>query len=209
MTEENKTVDTETPETVAEVKEEKVENAEWTEETSENEGTTERKFFRGKERHSKRPERKEKPKKEFEELLLEVRRVTRVTTGGRRMSFRATIVVGNKKGKIGVGVAPHFAEAESCCVILKVLLTINLWFSWSVGYIETCCTTVGVAIKYLNKSVNTIAITIQTIHSTMFCVLSLICFLFFLFSILSSSKVITPFYILMIIIVLTIIFIFF
>lgn len=105
MTEENKTVDTETPETVAEVKEEKVENAEWTEETSENEGTTERKFFRGKERHSKRPERKEKPKKEFEELLLEVRRVTRVTTGGRRMSFRATILVGNKKGKIGVGVA--------------------------------------------------------------------------------------------------------
>jgi small subunit ribosomal protein S5 len=43
---------------------------------------------------------KDKPKKEFDELLLEVRRVTRVTTGGRRMSFRATILVGNKKGKI-------------------------------------------------------------------------------------------------------------
>ena len=36
---------------------------------------------------------REKPKKEFDELLLEVRRVTRVTTGGRRMSFRATILV--------------------------------------------------------------------------------------------------------------------
>lgn len=45
---------------------------------------------------------KEKPKKEFDEVLLEVRRVTRVTTWGRRMSFRATILVGNKKGKIGV-----------------------------------------------------------------------------------------------------------
>ena len=48
---------------------------------------------------------RERPKKEFEELLLEVRRVTRVTTWGRRMSFRATILVGNKKGKIGVGSA--------------------------------------------------------------------------------------------------------
>lgn len=46
-----------------------------------------------------------RPQKEFEELLLEVRRVTRVTTGWRRLSFRATILVGNKNGKIGVGVA--------------------------------------------------------------------------------------------------------
>ncbi|MDR2541012.1 MAG: 30S ribosomal protein S5 [Candidatus Peribacteria bacterium] len=36
---------------------------------------------------------------------MEVRRVTRVTTGGRRMSFRATILVGNKKGKIGLGIS--------------------------------------------------------------------------------------------------------
>ena len=42
----------------------------------------------------------DKPKKEFDEVMLEVRRVTRVTTGGRRMSFRATVLVGNKKGKI-------------------------------------------------------------------------------------------------------------
>ncbi|MDR2415750.1 MAG: hypothetical protein LBD75_03995 [Candidatus Peribacteria bacterium] len=47
-----------------------------------------------------RGEKRDKPKKEFDELLLEVRRVTRVTTGGRRMSFRATILIGNKKGKI-------------------------------------------------------------------------------------------------------------
>jgi len=48
---------------------------------------------------------KDKVKKEFDELLLEVRRVTRVTTGGRKMSFRATILVGNKKGKIWIGVS--------------------------------------------------------------------------------------------------------
>ena len=48
---------------------------------------------------------KDKTKKEFEELLLEVRRVTRVTTGGRRMSFRATVLVWNRKGKIGLGLS--------------------------------------------------------------------------------------------------------
>lgn len=47
---------------------------------------------------------RDKVKKEFDELLLEVRRVTRVTTGGRKLSFRATVLVGNKKGKIGIGV---------------------------------------------------------------------------------------------------------
>ncbi|USN55997.1 MAG: 30S ribosomal protein S5 [Candidatus Peribacteria bacterium] len=43
--------------------------------------------------------------KEFDEVLLEVRRVTRVTTGGRQLSFRAIILIGNRKGKIGIGVA--------------------------------------------------------------------------------------------------------
>ena len=52
-----------------------------------------------------RPWNKDKVKKEFDEVLLEVRRVTRVTTGGRKMSFRATILVGNKKGKIWIGVS--------------------------------------------------------------------------------------------------------
>lgn len=49
--------------------------------------------------------KKERPKKEFEELLLEVRRVTRVNTWGRQLSFRAIILVGNKNGKIGLGVS--------------------------------------------------------------------------------------------------------
>ncbi len=46
-----------------------------------------------------------KPKKEFEEKMLEVRKVTRVTTGGRQMAFTATILIGNRKGKVGLGVA--------------------------------------------------------------------------------------------------------
>ena len=62
-----------------------------------------------------RPWNKDKVKKEFDEILLEVRRVTRVTTGGRKMSFRATVLVGNRKGKIGIGVSkgPDVSAAVS------------------------------------------------------------------------------------------------
>ena len=55
---------------------------------------------------SKRPAPKKrmmKEKKEFEEEVLQVDRVTRVVKGGRRLSFRATVVIGNRKGKVGIG----------------------------------------------------------------------------------------------------------
>lgn len=45
-----------------------------------------------------------KEKSEFDQKVLDVARVTRVVAGGRRFSFRATVAVGNKKGKIGVGI---------------------------------------------------------------------------------------------------------
>ncbi len=41
---------------------------------------------------------------EFEEAVLEIRRVTRVVAGGKRFVFRATVVVGDRKGRVGVGV---------------------------------------------------------------------------------------------------------
>jgi small subunit ribosomal protein S5 len=42
--------------------------------------------------------------KEFEEEVIQIDRVTRVVKGGRRLRFRATVVVGNRKGKVGVGI---------------------------------------------------------------------------------------------------------
>ena len=42
-------------------------------------------------------------KDEFGHQLIQLDRVTRVTKGGKRFSFRALVVVGNKKGKVGVG----------------------------------------------------------------------------------------------------------
>ncbi len=43
-------------------------------------------------------------KSEFEQGVLDVRRTARVVAGGRRFSFRATVVVGNRNGKVGLGV---------------------------------------------------------------------------------------------------------
>lgn len=41
---------------------------------------------------------------EYEEEVLQIDRVTRVVKGGRRLRFRATVVVGNKNGKVGIGI---------------------------------------------------------------------------------------------------------
>ncbi len=47
----------------------------------------------------------ERDPREFEQKTLELARVTRVTKGGKRMRFRATVIVGDKKGRVGFGVA--------------------------------------------------------------------------------------------------------
>ena len=52
-------------------------------------------------------ERKEgfhEAKKEFREELLRIDRVTRVTAGGRQLRFRASVVIGDNKGRVGFGV---------------------------------------------------------------------------------------------------------
>ena|SRR3989338_11504660 len=42
--------------------------------------------------------------KEFDEEVVQIDRVTRVVKGGRKLRFRATVVIGNRKGKVGIGV---------------------------------------------------------------------------------------------------------
>jgi len=44
-----------------------------------------------------------KPKPEFDQKILSIRRVTRVVAGGRRFSFSVALVAGDKKGSIGLG----------------------------------------------------------------------------------------------------------
>lgn len=42
--------------------------------------------------------------KEFDEQVIQIDRVTRVVQGGRKLRFRATVAIGNRKGKIGIGI---------------------------------------------------------------------------------------------------------
>ncbi|MFH0987921.1 MAG: 30S ribosomal protein S5 [Parcubacteria group bacterium] len=49
----------------------------------------------------RRPE--EKP--EFDQKIIDLARVTRVMAGGKRMRFRACVVIGDKKGRLGMGLA--------------------------------------------------------------------------------------------------------
>lgn len=52
-------------------------------------------------------------KSEFEQKVLDIRRVTRVVAGGKRFRFRATVVLGNHKGRVGVGIDKGADTSES------------------------------------------------------------------------------------------------
>lgn len=57
--------------------------------------------------------REYKIKSEFKEKVLDLRRVARVMAGGKRFKFRATIIVGNEKGTVGIGIGKGFDVAQS------------------------------------------------------------------------------------------------
>ncbi len=57
----------------------------------------------GKPAHKNR-RRHRKERKEFDEEVIQIDRVTRVVKGGRRLRFRATVVIGDRKGRIGIGI---------------------------------------------------------------------------------------------------------
>jgi small subunit ribosomal protein S5 len=77
-------------------------------------------------RNEQRPIRKE----EFKERVLDMRRVTRVVAGGKRFRFRATLVLGDEKGRIGVGIAKGLdvqqAVAKAKVDAKKKMITISL-----------------------------------------------------------------------------------
>ena len=65
---------------------------------------TEKPQKRGKKRRIETTE-VEKPVSEWEERVVQINRVTKVVKGGKKLSFRAIVIVGNKKGQVGVGCA--------------------------------------------------------------------------------------------------------
>ncbi len=56
-----------------------------------------------KDRRQDRRERKSREDSEFDKVLVSVRRVTKVVKGGRTMRFSAVVVVGDRKGNVGIG----------------------------------------------------------------------------------------------------------
>lgn len=55
---------------------------------------------------------------EYLEKVVQVRRVTKVVKGGKKLSFRTTVIIGNEKGKVGVGVGK---AAEVMVAIKKAI----------------------------------------------------------------------------------------
>ena len=66
--------------------------------------------------------------KQFEELVINIDRVARVVKGGRRFRFKALVVVGDRKNKVGVGVSKgsdvQTAIAKATDVAKKNMITI-------------------------------------------------------------------------------------
>lgn len=83
----------------------------------------------GPRRDNRRDQTPQEPK-EFEELVINIDRVSRVVKGGRRFRFKALVVVGNRKGKVGVGVAKgqdvQTAVAKATDVAKKHLINIPI-----------------------------------------------------------------------------------
>ena len=85
-------------------------------EQTKDQGRQEKRGYRGS-----REKREENPAdKEWKERVLQIRRVTKVVKGGKKLSFRAVVVVGNGKGQVGVGVGK---SSEVIGAIQKAIIT--------------------------------------------------------------------------------------
>jgi small subunit ribosomal protein S5 len=88
---------------------------------------------------NKRPDRvRPVVREEFKERVLDNRRVTRVVAGGKRFRFRITIVLGDERGRIGIGVAKGLdvqqAIAKAKADAKKNMLTIKLKDSRTISH---------------------------------------------------------------------------
>lgn len=74
--------------------------------------------------------RRDKPDDGFEQRIVELSRVTRVMAGGKRMRFRALVVLGNKQGRVGAGLAKgadvSLAVSKATARARRSLITVPL-----------------------------------------------------------------------------------
>jgi small subunit ribosomal protein S5 len=90
---------------------------------------------RGPRREGGRPERQ---KPEFEQKMIDVRRVTRVVSGGRRFSFSVALVIGDRKGHVGFGIGKSgdtsAAIDKAYKQATKRMITLRLNKNFSIPY---------------------------------------------------------------------------
>ena len=77
-------------------------------------------------------------REEFKEKVLDMRRVTRVVAGGKRFRFRCTIVLGDERGRVAIGVAKGVdvqqAIAKAKADAKKNMITVNLKDQRTIAY---------------------------------------------------------------------------
>jgi len=75
---------------------------------------------------------------EFDQKIITIRRVARVVAGGRRFSFSVSMIIGNKKGKVGVGLGKAgdttLAIDKAVRSAKKNLITVNLAKDTSIAH---------------------------------------------------------------------------
>ena len=80
--------------------------------------------------HDRRQSNMPQEEKQFDERVVHIDRVARVVKGGRRFRFRALVVLGDHKGKVGIGIAKGAdvttAVTKAVDVAKKHMVTIHL-----------------------------------------------------------------------------------
>ena len=119
---------------------------------------------------TKKPQRKSRRRKietvepaesEWKEQVVQIRRVTKVVKGGKKLSFRAIVIVGNKKGQVGMGVAKAaeviIAIQKAVADARKNLITVPL-FNTTIPHMITGRSGAGsVVLKPASKGTGVIA----------------------------------------------------
>ncbi|MBI4652690.1 30S ribosomal protein S5 [Candidatus Kuenenbacteria bacterium] len=82
--------------------------------------------------------RMEKEEKEFEQKIVDLARVTRVSKGGKQMNFRACIAIGDLKGRCGIGLAKGvdvaIAVNKAATVAKKNIISVPITEEESIPY---------------------------------------------------------------------------
>jgi len=75
----------------------------------------------------------------YEEKIIQIKRVTKVVKGGKKLTFRAIVIIGDKKRKVGVGIGRaddvNLAIDKAVLNGKKNLINVPLTFNYSIPYV--------------------------------------------------------------------------